>query len=177
MVGRTPEYLGKKIDAQIIKLVALGTLAVPIAILAASALALSVKWGHQNIYDSGPQGFSETIYAYTSQAQNNGSAFAGFTGFVQPNGNNHGAYGLTFANVLGGLAMLVGRFLPMFIALAVGGLMAGRRVAPSGPGTMRTDTPTFVVLIVGTVVLVALLTFVPALFLGPIAQGLTDRLF
>jgi K+-transporting ATPase ATPase A chain len=164
MVGRTPEYLGKKIDAQIVKLVAIGTLVVPIAILAASAFALSVKWGRPSIFASGPQGFSETIYAYTSQAQNNGSAFAGFTG-------------VTFADVLGGLAMIVGRFAPMLIALAIGGLMAGRRVAPAGPGTMRTDTPTFVVLIVGTIVLVALLTFVPALFLGPIAQGLTDRLF
>jgi K+-transporting ATPase ATPase A chain len=164
MVGRTPEYLGKKIDTQIIKLVALGTLAVPIAILAASSLALSVKWGRPSIFASGPQGFSEAIYAYTSQAQNNGSAFAGFTG-------------VTFADILGGLAMIVGRFVPMLIALAVGGLLAGKRIAPAGPGTMRTDTPTFVVLIVGTVVLVALLTFVPALFLGPIAQGLTDRLF
>jgi K+-transporting ATPase ATPase A chain len=177
MVGRTPEYLGKKIEAREIKLVALGTLAVPILILGASAFALSVKWGHQNIFDSGPQGFSESIYAYTSQSQNNGSAFAGFTGYLQPNGNNHGAYGLTFANILGGFCMLLGRFVPMFIALAVAGLLAGKRVAPAGPGTMRTDTPTFVVLIVGTIILVALLTFVPALFLGPIVQGLTNTLF
>jgi potassium-transporting ATPase potassium-binding subunit len=177
MVGRTPHYLGKKIEAREVKLVALGTLAVPIMVLAASALALSVKYGSQNIYNSGPQGFSETVYAYTSQANNNGSAFAGFTGYVQPNGNNSGAYGLTFANILGGVAMLFGRFVPMLLALAVGGALAGKRVAPAGPGTMRTDTPTFVVLIVGTVLLVALLTFVPALFLGPISQGLTDRLF
>jgi K+-transporting ATPase ATPase A chain len=177
MVGRTPEYLGKKIEAREIKLVALGTLAVPILILGASAFALSVKWGHQNIFDTGPQGFSESIYAYTSQSQNNGSAFAGFTGYVQPNGNNHGAYGLSFANVLGGFTMLLGRFVPMFIALAVAGLLAGKRVIPAGPGTMRTDTPTFVVLIIGTIILVALLTFVPALFLGPVVQGLTNTLF
>jgi K+-transporting ATPase ATPase A chain len=177
MVGRTPEYLGKKIEAREVKLVAIGTLAVPILILAASAFALSVKWGAQNIFNSGPQGFSESIYAYTSQAQNNGSAFAGFTGYLQPNGNNAGAFGLSFANVLGGFAMLLGRFLPMVVALGVGGLLAGKRVTPTGPGTMRTDTPTFVVLIVATIALVALLTFVPALFLGPIVQGLTNQLF
>ena len=73
--------------------------------------------------------------------------------------------------------MLIGRFVPMFIALAVGGLLAGKRVSPAGPGTMRTDTPTFVVLLIGTILLVALLTFVPALFLGPIVQGLTNTLF
>ena len=177
MVGRTPEYLGKKIEAREVKLVAIGTLAVPLLVLAATAFALSVKWGSQSVFDSGPQGFSESVYAYTSQANNNGSAFAGFTGYIQPAGNNATAYGLSFANILGGLVMLLGRFLPMIVALAVGGLLAGKRVAPAGPGTMRTDTPTFVVLVVGTIVLVALLTFVPALFLGPVAQGLTDRLF
>jgi K+-transporting ATPase ATPase A chain len=177
MVGRTPEYLGKKIEAREVKLVAIGTLAVPLLVLAASAFALSVKWGHQNIFDSGPQGFSESIYAYTSQANNNGSAFAGYTGYVQPGGNNATAYGLSFANILGGFAMLFGRFLPMFVALAVGGMLAGKRVAPAGPGTMRTDTATFVVLIIATVLLVALLTFVPALFLGPVVQGLTNQLF
>jgi K+-transporting ATPase ATPase A chain len=164
MVGRTPEYLGKKIEAREIKLVALGTLAVPLLILAASAFALSVKWGTKSIFDSGPQGFSESIYAYTSQGQNNGSAFAGYTG-------------TTFANVLGGLVMMLGRFVPMLVALGVGGVLAGKRVVPAGPGTMRTDTTTFVVLMVATVVLVALLTFVPALFLGPVVQGLTNQLF
>jgi K+-transporting ATPase ATPase A chain len=177
MVGRTPEYLGKKIEAREIKLVALGTLAVPILILFTAAFALSVKWGAKSIFDSGPQGFSEMIYAYTSQSQNNGSAFAGYTGYLQPNGNNVGAYGISFANVLGGFAMLLGRFLPIAVALAVAGLLAGKRATPLGPGTMRTDTATFVVLIVATVVLVALLTFVPALFLGPVVQGLTNQLF
>src|SRR5215211_2987548 len=177
MVGRTPEFLGKKIEAREVKLVALGTLAVPLMVLAASALALAVKYGSQSIFDSGPQGFSESIYAYTSQANNNGSAFAGYTGYVQPDGNNATAYGLTFADLLGGLAMLFGRFVPLVLALAVGGSLAGKRVTPRGPGTMRPDTPTFVVLLIGTVLLVALLTFVPALFLGPIGQGLTDRLF
>ncbi|MFA9271223.1 MAG: potassium-transporting ATPase subunit KdpA [Baekduiaceae bacterium] len=177
MVGRTPEYLGKKIGPREIKLVVIGTLFVPLIVLVLTALAIGTKWGAPSIYNGGPQGFAETLYAYTSQANNNGSAFAGYTGYVQPNGNNVGAFGITFADVMGGFAMLFGRFVPMLAALAVAGAMAGKRVAPPGPGTMRTDTGTFVALLVGAVALVALLTFVPALLLGPIAQGLTDQLF
>lgn len=164
MVGRTPEYLGKKIGPREIKLVVIGTLFVPLIVLVLTALAIGTKWGAPSIYNGGPQGFAETLYAYTSQANNNGSAFAGYTG-------------VTFAEVMGGFAMLFGRFVPMFAALAVAGAMAGKRVAPPGVGTMRTDTGTFVALLVGAVALVALLTFVPALLLGPVAQGLTDRLF
>ena len=177
MVGRTPEYLGKKINARDIKLVAVGTLAVPLLVLVFTSVAIATKYGRASIFDAGPQGFSETLYAYTSQANNNGSAFAGYTGFVQPDGTNDGALTITFANIMGGLAMLFGRFLPALAALAVAGSLAGKRVAPLGPGTMRTDTPTFVVLLIGAVLLVALLTFVPALLLGPIAQGLTNQLF
>lgn len=177
MVGRTPEYLGKKIGPREIKLVVIGTLFVPLIVLVLTGLAIATKWGAPSIYDSGPQGFAETLYAYVSQANNNGSAFAGYTGYVQPNGNNVGAFGITFADVMGGFSMLFGRFVPMLAALAVAGAMAGKRVAPPGPGTMRTDTGTFVALLVGAVALVALLTFVPALLLGPIAQGLTDQLF
>jgi potassium-transporting ATPase potassium-binding subunit len=178
MVGRTPEYLGKKIGTREIKLTMLGTLAVPLLVLVTTAVSIASKYGLPSIYNGGPQGFSETLYAYTSQANNNGSAFAGFTGFVQPNApGNDGAFGITFADLLGGGAMLAGRFLPIVAVLAVAGALAGRRAAPAGPGTMRTDTPTFVVLLVGTVLLVALLTFVPALLLGPVVQGLTDRVF
>jgi K+-transporting ATPase ATPase A chain len=177
MVGRTPEYLGKKIGAREIKLVAIGTLAVPLLVLVFTALASSTDYGSASLFNSGPQGFSETLYAYTSQANNNGSAFAGYTGFLQPNGTNEGALTVTFANIMGGLAMLFGRFLPMLAALAVAGALAGRKVTPPGPGTMRTDTPTFVVLLVAAVLIVALLTFIPALLLGPIAQGLTEELF
>lgn len=164
MVGRTPEYLGKKIGAREVKLVAIGTLAVPLVVLGLTALAVATAHGRASIFATGPQGFSETLYAYTSQANNNGSAFAGYTG-------------VTFANVVGGLAMLFGRFVPMVVALAVAGALAGKRVTPAGPGTMRTDTPTFVVLLIASVIVVALLTFVPALLLGPVAQGLTDHLF
>jgi K+-transporting ATPase ATPase A chain len=177
MVGRTPEYLGKKIEAREIKLVSIGALAVPLMVLLATALAIGTRYGTPSISAAGPQGFSETLYAYVSQANNNGSAFAGYTGFVQPDGTNAGAFGITFANLLGGLAMLGGRFLPLLAVLAVAGSLAGKRVAPAGAGTFRTDTPTFVMLLIGTVVLLALLTFVPALLLGPIVQGLTDQVF
>jgi potassium-transporting ATPase potassium-binding subunit len=177
MVGRTPEYLGKKIEAREVKLVMIGTLFVPLAVLTATAFAISTKWGAPSIYNAGPQGFSETLYAYVSQANNNGSAFAGYTGYVQPDGTNAGAFGITFADLLGGFAMLFGRFVPLVAALAVAGAVAPKRVAPLGPGTFRTDTPVFVVLLIGTIILVAALTFFPAFLLGPIVQGLTDNLF
>ncbi len=111
MVGRTPEYLGKKIESREIKLVMIGVLVVPLGVLVATALALSSKWGAPSIFNPGPQGFAETLYAYTSQTVNNGSAFAGYTGFVQPHApGNAGAYGITFADLIGGLTMLIGRF-------------------------------------------------------------------
>ena len=178
MVGRTPEYLGKKIEAKEIKLVMIGTLAVPLLVLFFTSVAISTKWGAPSIYNNGPQGFSETLYAYGSQANNNGSAFAGFTGFLQPNApGNVGSFGITFADLLGGFAMLIGRFVPMLAALAVAGSLAGKRIAPAGPGTLRTDNGTFVLLLIFVIVVVAALTFFPALLLGPIGQGLTERLF
>ena len=178
MVGRTPEYLGKKVEAREIKLVMAGTLLVPLMVLAATALAIGTKWGAPSIYNPGPQGFSETLYAYLSQGNNNGSAFAGYTGFVQPNApGNAGAFGITFADLVGGATMLLGRFAPMVLALAVAGALVRKRVAPVGPGTLRTDSPTFVALLVFTIVIVAALTFFPAFLLGPIVQGLTTQLF
>ena len=178
MVGRTPEYLGKKIEAREVKLVMIGTLFVPLTVLVATAVAISTKWGGPSIFNAGPQGFSESLYAYISQTNNNGSAFAGYTGFVQPNApGNTGAFGITFADMLGGLAMLFGRFVPLVTALGVAGALAGKRTRPLGPGTFRTDTPVFVVLLIFTVVIVAALTFFPAFLLGPIVQGLTTQLF
>ena len=118
MVGRTPEFLGKKIEAREIKLTVIGTIAVPMLVLVTTALAIGSKWGKPSIYNSGPQGFSETLYAYVSQGNNNGSAFAGYTGYLQPNGTNDGAFGISFADLLGGVAMLGGRFLPLIAALA-----------------------------------------------------------
>jgi K+-transporting ATPase ATPase A chain len=164
MVGRTPEFLGKKIEAREVKLTVFGTIGVPLLVLVASALAIATSYGKASIFNSGPQGWSETLYAYTSQANNNGSAFAGYTG-------------VTFGDLLGGVTMLLGRFLPLLAVLAIAGSLVGKRVTPAGAGTFRTDSPTFVVVLVGVVVLVALLTFVPALLLGPVAQGMTHQLY
>ena len=177
MVGRTPEFLGKKIEAREIKLTVIAAIAVPMLVLVTTALAIGSKWGAPSIFDNGPQGFSETLYAYTSQSNNNGSAFAGYTGYLQPNGTNDGAFGISFADVLGGLAMLGGRFIPLLAVLAIAGSLAGKRVTPPGLGTLRTDTPTFGVVLVAIVLVVALLTFVPALLLGPVVQGLSDQLY
>jgi K+-transporting ATPase ATPase A chain len=178
MVGRTPEYLGKRIEAREIKLVTIGAIAVPLIVLFMTAWAISTRYGMRSIFNAGPQGFSETLYAYTSQANNNGSAFAGYVGFVQPHApGNAGASGVTFADLTGGAAMLVGRFLPMLAALAVAGSLSGKRTIAAGEGTMRTDTVIFAVLRSATISIVALLTFVPSLMLGPVVQALTPRLF
>jgi K+-transporting ATPase ATPase A chain len=177
MVGRTPEFMGKKVEAREIKLVSIGVLFTPIAALVGSALALGTKYGAPSIYAEGPQGFSETLYAYLSQANNNGSALAGYTGYYQPNPGNLGAHGITFADVLGGLTMLFARYVPILIVLAVAGSLARKRIAPAGLGTMRTDNGTFVALLLGVVVLVGALTFFPALLLGPVVQGLTSQVF
>jgi K+-transporting ATPase ATPase A chain len=179
MVGRTPEYLGKKIEAKEIKLVAVGLLITPLAALFATALATASHLGRQSISAAatGPQGFSESLYAYLSQANNNGSAFAGYTGFIQPNAGSLGSHGITFADLLGGFTMLFARFAPILFALAVAGTLAGKRVSPAGLGTMRTDNVTFVVLLIAVIVLVGALTFFPALLLGPIVQGLTTHLY
>ncbi|HEX3978836.1 MAG TPA: potassium-transporting ATPase subunit KdpA [Solirubrobacteraceae bacterium] len=180
MVGRTPEYLGKKIEAREIKLVSLGILITPLAALFCTALATASKAGRASIdtaISHGPQAFSETFYAYLSQANNNGSAFPGYTGFIQPAAGNLGSHGVTFADLLGGFDMLFARYAPILFALAVAGSLAGKRVSPAGLGTMRTDNPTFVVLLIGVIVLVGALTFFPALLLGPIVQGLTGHLY
>ena len=116
--------------------------------------ASRTKYGAPSIFADGPQGFSETLYAYLSQANNNGSAFAGYTGYYQPEPGNLGAHGITFADLLGGLVMMLARFIPIVFTLAVAGVMVRKRVAPAGLGTMRTDTPTFGGLLIGTVVLI-----------------------
>ncbi len=178
MVGRTPEFLGKKIEAREMKLVLVAVLVTPLLVLVGTAWAVASPDGTASIYNPGPQGFSESLYAYMSQANNNGSAFAGYTGFLQPNvPGNAGSEAFDFANLLGGLVMLFGRFLPLIAVLALAGSLAGKRVAPLGAGTFRSDSPTFVVLLIAVVVIVAALTFFPALLLGPTVQGLTDQLF
>ena len=180
MVGRTPEWLGKKLEAREIKLAGLGILITPLAALFCTAMATATNAGTQSISKAaagGPQGFSESFYAYLSQANNNGSAFAGYTGFIQPNAGSIGSHGITFADLLGGFDMLFARYAPILFALAVAGALAGKKVAPAGLGTMRTDNATFVVLLIGVIVLVGALTFFPALLLGPIVQGLTGHLY
>ncbi|HEY5193287.1 MAG TPA: potassium-transporting ATPase subunit KdpA [Solirubrobacteraceae bacterium] len=179
MVGRTPEWLGKKIEAREIKLAGLGILITPLAALFCTALATASHAGRASISElgKGPQGFSETFYAYLSQANNNGSAFAGYTGYIQPNAGNLGAHGVTFADLLGGFDMTFARYAPILFALAIAGSLAGKRVSPAGLGTMRTDNPTFVILLIGVIILVGALTFFPALLLGPIVQGLTGHLY
>ncbi|MCW3048905.1 MAG: kdpA [Solirubrobacterales bacterium] len=178
MVGRTPEYLGKKIEPRDVKLVSVGALFTALIALVFTALAVGTKYGRPSVFASGPQGFSESFYAYLSQANNNGSAWAGYTGYVQPNApGNVGAHGVTFADVMGGFAMLFGRYVPILAVLAVAGSLARKKVAPVGLGTMRTDTPTFGFLLVGVVVLIGALTFLPAFLLGPVVQSLTTHLF
>src|SRR6201999_1731581 len=149
----------------------------PLTVLFAASLATATKYGAPSVFASGPQGFSESLYAYLSQANNNGSAFAGYTGYYQPNPGNLGAHGITFADVVGGFSMMFARFAPIVLTLAVAGQLLRKRVAPAGLGTMRTDTPTFGGLLIGTVVLIGALTFFPAILLGPAVQGLTSHLF
>lgn len=181
MVGRTPELHGKKIEAREIKLAMLGALYMPATVLITTALGVGTSYGKVSNFASGPQGFSETLYAYLSQGNNNGSAFAGYTGFVQPNGNNDGAFGITFADLLGGLSMLFVRFFPIVILLAIAGSLAKKQTHGgadgTSAGTLRTDSPTFVILLIGVIVLIGALTFFPALLLGPVVQSLTGHLY
>jgi potassium-transporting ATPase potassium-binding subunit len=185
MVGRTPEWLGKKLEAREIKLAGIGILITPLAALFCTAMATATGAGRKSIAEVAtskaggvtPQGFSESFYAYLSQANNNGSAFAGYTGFIQPNAGNLGSHGVTFANILGGFDMIFARYAPILFALAVAGALAGKKISPAGLGTMRTDNPTFVILLIGVIILVGALTFFPALLLGPVVQGLTGHLY
>lgn len=176
MVGRTPEYLGKQIQAHEVKLASVGALFVPLLVLVFTAIAVASPVGRQSMTAHGPQGFAEAAYAYLSQAQNNGSAFAGYSGFVQPAAGNVGSHGLSFTDLAGGFVMIFGRFVPILFALALAGSLGPRRIAPIGLGTLRTDTPTFVIFLVGFVIIFAVLTFLTVLFIAPFAQALTPHL-
>ncbi len=179
MVGRTPEFLGKKIEAREMKLATLAILVTPLAVLLAAGLALGTDYGAASIFAAGkPQGFSETLYAYLSQANNNGSAFAGYTGFIQPEA---GSVGRLRHHVRRHHRRVrdARRALPAD-AHRPGDRRVARRQAPGAGRAPARCAPTrrrsalllgFVVFIVGA------LTFLPALLLGPLAQGLTDRLF
>jgi K+-transporting ATPase ATPase A chain len=176
MVGRTPEYLGKQIQAREVKLATIGTLFVPLLVLVAAAFVVADPVGRQSMTAHGPQGLAESVYAYLSQAQNNGSAMAGYAGFIQPVAGNVGSHGITFADLAGGVVMTLGRFVPILAMLALAGSLATRRVAPPGLGTLRTDTPTFVIYLVAFVIIVAVLTFLSALVLAPFGQALSSHL-
>jgi K+-transporting ATPase ATPase A chain len=165
MIGRTPEYLGKKIQAKEVKLAGLGALVMPIIVLALTAIAVSIHAGRAGPLNAGPHGFSEILYALTSQANNNGSAFGGLTGNT------------AFYNVIGGIDMLVGRFGVMIPALALGGVLAAKNVVPESLGTFRTDNGMFVGLTIGVIIIIGGLTFFPALALGPIVEQLSHGTF
>ena len=159
-----------------VKLASIGSLFVPLLVMVFVGIAVASAVGRQSMTAHGPQGFAEAAYAYLSQAQNNGSAFAGYSGFVQPAPGNLGSHGLVFADLAGGLVMTLGRFVPILAALALAGSLGPRRIAPAGLGTLRTDTPTFVVFLIGFVVIFAVLTFLTVLFIAPLAQALSSQM-
>ncbi|MFC9394583.1 potassium-transporting ATPase subunit KdpA [Streptomyces sp. NPDC057027] len=160
MVGRTPEYLGKKIGTREIKFAALYILVTPALVLCFTALAMALPTPAHSMTNSGAHGFSEILYAYTSGANNNGSAFAGLNADTQ------------WFNSTIGIAMLLGRFLPMVFVLALAGSLAEQTPVPETAGTLRTEKPLFTGLLVGTIMIITGLTYFPALALGPLAEGL-----
>jgi len=160
MVGRTPEYLGKKIEPFEMKMAAIAILVMPIVVLGATAVAVITRAGTGSTVNPGPHGFSEVLYAFSSAGNNNGSAFAGL------------AANTTFYNLATGLAMLVGRFLIMVPVIALAGSLAAKKIVPPSSGTLPTHTPVFVVWLVAVVLIVGGLTFFPALALGPIVEHL-----
>ncbi len=165
MIGRTPEYLGKKIQAREVKLAGLGALVMPIIVLVFTAIAVSIHAGRAGPLNAGPHGFTEILYGLTSQGNNNGSAFGGLTGNTP------------FYNIIGGIDMLIGRFGIMIPALALGGSLAAKNVVPESLGTFRTDNGMFVGLTIGVIVIIGGLTFFPALALGPIVEQLSHGMF
>jgi K+-transporting ATPase ATPase A chain len=168
MVGRTPEYLGKKIQAREVQMAMLYVLVFPAAILATTALSVATPAGLAGLNNQGPHGLSEILYAFSSAAGNNGSAFAGLSG------------GTTYYNTLLGMTTLMGRFAMMVPMLALAGFLAEKKVAPESSGTFPVTSPLFVVLLIGVILIVSALTFFPALALGPVVEHLlmgAGRLF
>ena len=161
MIGRTPEYLGKKIEAFEMKMSSIAILVMPLVVLLGTAVAVSMTAGQAGVANPGAHGFSEILYAFTSASNNNGSAFAGLSANT------------VFYNTALGLVMWLGRYWPIVAVLAIAGSLAGKKRVPVSAGTMLTHGPTFVILLIGTILLVGALTFVPALALGPIVEHLT----
>ena len=158
MVGRTPEYLGKKIEARDIQLAIVGILAPSAVILIGAGISAVLPVALAGLANPGPHGLSEILYAFSSAAGNNGSAFAGL------NANT------VFYNLILGLVMLIGRFGVILPVLAIAGTMAGKKIIPVGAGTFQTRGPLFVGVLIGTILIVGALTFFPALALGPVIE-------
>jgi K+-transporting ATPase ATPase A chain len=165
MIGRTPEYLGKKIQAREVKLAGLGSLVMPMIVLIFTAIAVSLVAGRAGPENAGPHGFTEILYALTSQGNNNGSAFGGLTGNTP------------FYNVIGAIDMLIGRFGIMIPAIALGGILAEKDVVPESLGTFRTDNGMFVGLTIGVILIIGGLTFFPAIALGPVVEQFSHLRF
>jgi K+-transporting ATPase ATPase A chain len=163
MVGRTPEYVGKKIEAREVKMAMLAILVLPLMYLGWTAVAVVYPTAVASMANAGPHGFTEVLYAYTSQTGNNGSAFAGLTGNIP------------FYNVTGGVAMFVGRFFMIVPAMAMAGALAGKKSIPASAGTLPTTGGLFVGLVVGVILIIGGLTFFPALALGPIVEHLAGN--
>ena len=158
MIGRTPEYIGKKIEALEMKLASVFILTTPFVVLIGTAIAVSTAAGKAGVANPGAHGFSEILYAFSSAANNNGSAFAGLSANT------------VFYNVSTGLAMFIARFWPIIAALAIAGSLAAKKRVPVTEGTMPTHGPLFVSLLIGSVLLIGVLTYVPALALGPVVE-------
>jgi K+-transporting ATPase ATPase A chain len=160
MVGRTPEYLGKRVESGEMTLAAVILILHPLLILGGTALFASTPWGIETIKNAGPRGFTEILYEFTSAAANNGSGYEGL-------GDNTVAW-----NVATAVVMLLSRFLPIVLPLAIAGTLAAKRPVAETAGTLRTDTPTFGVMLAAVIILLGALTFLPAAILGPVAEHL-----
>jgi K+-transporting ATPase ATPase A chain len=165
MIGRTPEYLGKKIQSREVKLATFGVLVMPVTVLILTGIAVSLHAGRAGPLNSGPHGFSEILYAFTSVTNNNGSAFAGLSANT------------AFYNNIETIGLLLGRFAIMVPVLALAGTLAQKEVVPTSAGTFRTDKPIFIGLLIGVILIVGALTFFPAVSLGPIVEQLSHGRF
>jgi K+-transporting ATPase ATPase A chain len=159
MVGRTPEYLGKKIGSREVKLASLYLLTTPTLVLVGTGVAMALPSARAGMLNTGAHGLSEVLYAFTSAANNNGSAFAGLT------------VNTTWYNTALGLAMLLGRFLPIVFVLGLAGSLGQQKAVPESSGTLKTYQPLFVGMLVAVTIVVVALTYFPALALGPLAEG------
>jgi K+-transporting ATPase ATPase A chain len=160
MVGRTPEYLGKKVEAKEVKLAMMAILIHPLVICVGAGIFAATDWGAKTVANPGSHGFSEILYEFTSAAANNGSGFEGLADNNPP------------WNIATGIVLLVGRFPPLILPLALAGCLAAKKRVPQTTGTLRTDNLTFAGMLLGTVLLVGALSFMPAVVLGPVADHL-----